>query len=939
MKYLWILFLFPFAGWCQQPSHFGLGDDALDGINIYEILHTSSGVYLISTNNGLFQFDGYDFVRIECDFLLGESLFNLVEDENGSIYSSNLNGQIVRISETDCESFYHLPDSLYYRDIHLAIDDAKRLVVNTDHHMVLDSTGRIISNTRGIGFGRMSSRKKGELMFYSTNPQEIWTWSNDLLSKRKFNLKEEMSNESGHPFLFRKKELFSTSVQGRLYEVTNGKPKLIFDPSSFTNEQSFRTYVTENSIWLASNSVGVYHIDSTLQLVNEQPYFANNTISAVTEDKEGNILLGTFGKGIIVIPKLSTQDLKIPEREEAVSVTVLGTVLFFGTRSGVVYRYDKIQQFQTVRSKKVKSMEALFSLGYDELLLGEFDALHINLSNGLETELNIGSVKDVFEVSDSTHLIATNQGAYWYNKITRDAQRMDGSSRRHYTVGFNTVTKRVYLGTADGLYLVDSLNQKRVIELDHSPVMARDIIECDGSMFVSTSEFGLLQFTKDTLFKIWNKDSGLISNKVGQLRAYDGKVILATDKGVQILDQAENRIQCIAQSDGLNSNRIIDMEIWDGNLVVVHSKGVQTVQIPNGFESYQIKLNIEHVFFDDSATSVVSGSKLPSGLQKLGFQLNPNTIKRLPEITYQYQLNGASDRWNTVSSDWNMIEFQSLAPGKYTFKAKANWRGEESNVVRFKFVIPTPFYKTWWFVSGVFLVLLSLSVLVLMRRHRRAQFIAQQENEIISSKLTAIRSQMNPHFIFNALNSIQGLVVKGDAKASYKYISSFSDLIRGTLTNSDKDLIQFEEELEMLKHYLELEKLRFKNELKVETLDNGVEGIEIPPMLIQPFVENALKHGLLHKKGDKELLIEFKLDNELTCVITDNGVGRKLSNEIQERQARKHSSFSTSATENRFKIMKRTYGNHLGFTIEDLENEEIPVGTRVTLRIPVVRKF
>lgn len=164
-------------------------------------------------------------------------------------------------------------------------------------------------------------------------------------------------------------------------------------------------------------------------------------------------------------------------------------------------------------------------------------------------------------------------------------------------------------------------------------------------------------------------------------------------------------------------------------------------------------------------------------------------------------------------------------------------------------------------------------------------------NELNSSKLTAIRSQMNPHFVFNALNSIQDLVLKGDIENSYTYITTFSNLVRKTLNYSDKDFIGIEQEIDLLKVYLSLEKLRFKNTLTYEINIENVEEVMLPPMLIQPFIENALLHGLLHKKGERRIVINFHLSDTLLCEIIDNGIGRKKSMEIKQRQNNKHDLF------------------------------------------------
>jgi LytS/YehU family sensor histidine kinase len=197
---------------------------------------------------------------------------------------------------------------------------------------------------------------------------------------------------------------------------------------------------------------------------------------------------------------------------------------------------------------------------------------------------------------------------------------------------------------------------------------------------------------------------------------------------------------------------------------------------------------------------------------------------------------------------------------------------------------------------------------------------------------------MNPHFIFNAINSIQDLILKGDIDNSYNYIIKFSKLVRQTLNFSGKEFIDIEDEIELLETYLELEKLRFKADFEY-SINCEFDGVKVPPMLVQPFVENAIKHGLLHKKGLKKLSIVFIKTDILKCIVTDNGIGREKSQEIKVRQQKNHQSFSVNATKDRFKIMQSHYQQDLGLLFEDINLNGKPTGTKVIINIPFIQKY
>ena len=203
------------------------------------------------------------------------------------------------------------------------------------------------------------------------------------------------------------------------------------------------------------------------------------------------------------------------------------------------------------------------------------------------------------------------------------------------------------------------------------------------------------------------------------------------------------------------------------------------------------------------------------------------------------------------------------------------------------------------------------------------------------SELKALKAQMNPHFIFNALNSIQDLILKEDTDASYDYIVLFAELIRSTLSYSNQDFISIEKELNFLEVYLKLEKLRFGKAFNYTINYEGKENLEVPSLMVQPFVENALIHGLFHKEGEKQLNIVFSfINNTLQCIITDNGIGRKRAKEISIRLGRHHKSFALSAIEKRLEIFKKQYKHNTGFVIEDLYEKETAQGTKVILTMP-----
>lgn len=238
-----------------------------------------------------------------------------------------------------------------------------------------------------------------------------------------------------------------------------------------------------------------------------------------------------------------------------------------------------------------------------------------------------------------------------------------------------------------------------------------------------------------------------------------------------------------------------------------------------------------------------------------------------------------------------------------------------------------------------------------MRSKRKAELLEAKlelqseevkwQEQLRQSQMSALKSQMNPHFIFNAMNSVQSLFYSDEKEKASKYLGKFSKLMRSVLEMSDQPTVSLYKEIEALTSYLELENLRFEGNFKFnikvdENIDD--EMVKIPSMLIQPYVENAIKHGLLHKEGNSDLNIEIlQIDPQhLKVEVTDNGVGRKASEEIRKSKDPEHRSFASEATAARLELLNNNRSNKLTVSIEDLKDEKgKPMGTKVSILIPL----
>src|SRR6185312_980030 len=306
---------------------------------------------------------------------------------------------------------------------------------------------------------------------------------------------------------------------------------------------------------------------------------------------------------------------------------------------------------------------------------------------------------------------------------------------------------------------------------------------------------------------------------------------------------------------------------------------------------------------------------------------------------YAYKLEGVDKDW-VHSGTRRTANYTAVAPGTYTFRVKGSnneglWNNEGTSV---KIIVLPPWWKTWWAYSLYALAILT--ALYFFDRFRKKSLIEKERelNKETELEMQALRAQMNPHFIFNCLSSINRFILKNETEAASNYLTKFSRLIRTVLTNSKRPFISLEDELDMLGLYLDMEKLRFKDSFDyriifVNTIDAG--NVFVPPLLLQPFAENAIWHGLMHKEGQGNLTIEMSIDEKiLTCIITDNGIGRNKAAQIKSKSAEKQKSMGLKITKERLAYLNRDNDEEAFFKIEDVTDADGKLaGTKVILKM------
>ncbi len=317
------------------------------------------------------------------------------------------------------------------------------------------------------------------------------------------------------------------------------------------------------------------------------------------------------------------------------------------------------------------------------------------------------------------------------------------------------------------------------------------------------------------------------------------------------------------------------------------------------------------------------------------------------KLAYQYQLVGVDMNW-VSANELRMASYTNVTSGEYLFKTRYAIKGTSvwSPEQQVWIIIKPPFWKTWWFGVMVLMALLAIMYYIYslqISKVRKVEALKTETNrQLAALEMKALRSQMNPHFIFNSLNSIKYYVIRNETAVASRYLSQFSKLIRRILTNSEADFVKLSEELEMIRLYLEMEQLRFGDKLAYEIqVDERLdtEMIEIPTMLIQPYIENAIWHGIMHKTSSGKLLLSLResatTSERLEITVSDDGIGRRKSKELQAMTPVPKKSLGMRLTKERIELLNQFHKKNIELTISDLKPDAEDAGTCVRLVVDI----
>ena len=564
---------------------------------------------------------------------------------------------------------------------------------------------------------------------------------------------------------------------------------------------------------------------------------------------------------------------------------------------------------------------------------------------------------------------ATKRELSLWNKPTHDSLMAGGN---WVMVLFEDRQGRIWLGTNQGLYYFNEAKRQFVVTQRRfatgSSVL--DITQNrTGNLWVAGWHLLAKLTPEGETIRQWSEKDGLYDAECRRV-AVDAQhhVWVGSYDGLHVLDETENSIRRLTVNDGLLANSTVaGLRIMaGGNLLVGNAGGWNTINtqtISRGTVANNLQLTAVRVNNQESDHNWTGGTTLKHTENAISVEFSALNFLIPAYNYYAWYLDGFDKTW-TKTGHHHQATYTNLPPGQYVFRVRASneFNRQRVSSLAIPFTIAPAYYQTWWFKLALFLVTTGLLVFIYQnrlsyqrvraklaleeatKRQQEAKYnqeVAAYQLRLSETEMAALRSQMNPHFIFNCLNSIQYFTARNDAEKASDYLTKFSRLIRLVLENSRSERVTLANELETLRLYIEMEAMRFQHKVHytIEVADAiDTDMIQMPPLLLQPFVENAIWHGLMHKEegGTVRIVVQQPTENLLHVEITDDGVGRVQAAEYKSKSATRNKSFGMKMTAERIELINQLYHTQTQVQIEDLVDDlGQATGTRVVVEIPI----
>jgi ligand-binding sensor domain-containing protein len=944
----------------------------------YRVIQDQKGYIWIASDGGLSRYNGYTFQNFTIkDGLPDNVIIHLLEDSKGRIWIIGLNS---RVAYFENEAFCPAKELNFFLQQHTkkaqilsaSINAADELELGFDTFYSYLITYSVIekkiveekkiepncyyiktAGLNNIAYGFNNGTYKGNIQVILEQENAKKIVINISLAHRPIIARYLKLDEN----------LFLLSMDNTVFMIKGQN----FCELLKLNTNILSLYKDHaNRIWVLSQNDGAYIFNQST-IAQEQPrhFFHDYSLSSIIEDNEYNYWISSLNEGVYQLPDFDIIHYKIKGQDRNSKMNVVAkynSTIYTGGHSDKIYGIDKesglVKRFDLPNKntevidmlveKKSLVIAGLSSYIIDSSTYGynirEIRPINVDAGTLYASYLDVGRINQ-------------NDVLCGYSKV---CSRID--MRTAKTTGFglplppslinnmysDTINKRIYLACLDGLYYTpDTFHSYKKIQDNLVATRINHILKKGNLFILSTKEKGLVFWDEKKAWSISTKE-GLLSNECRKaMLDKQGNIWVTTNKGISKIEMTTDgkfEINNLTANEGLlngdvNNFNIIDNEVWIPNESGL-TKFNADIPVKN---TILPPIYITTIAVDDSLYTLNSFSEISYQHNYIKFNYNGLSYKSNGELLYEYRLTGLDSSWKKTKS--TQVQFTRLGAGEYVFEVRAikNNHLKSAQAATFKFIIYPPWYKTWWFLSLSILTTASVMYLFFWIRFKRLKTREEEKTRLVTlvteTEIKALRAQTNPHFIFNALNSIRLFVLKNKSDQAQFYLMRFARLMRDVLENSEHDVINLDKEFSVLETYMELELLRFGGKYKFEIdIPEDVlnANIQIPPLLLQPVIENAIWHGLMPLE-DREgflLLKASKNANRVTITVEDNGIGRKRSAEIKMGLESHKTSKGIFMTKNRIDLYNSKHAEKIRIVTTDLiDDNHNPIGTRVEIII------
>jgi ligand-binding sensor domain-containing protein/two-component sensor histidine kinase len=982
----------------QQYNFKNYTNEQLPSVNIYSSFQDSKGFMWFATDGGVARFDGYSFTTYTKNDGLGDNeVFDFMEDTRGRLWFQTANGKVSYYKEgviwnSDTDSTLKAMDSNTAMSCILEDRRGNIWITNLDGIICVKKNGKV-RRFSGREINLVYRRFFGPEMDLVHKLFELGQNTflvADIHGLFKLTFDDSLQNVtdvkrfSYEPTTFHRFMKFQRLNED---EIVFKDDRVLFygnlATDTFTKMNTFpfgtrilNVSVEDHDIWVGTtDGVVKYDLKTKKQT---QAVLSDHAVTSCLRDREGNYWFTTYGHGVFFCTSMNVHcyTKKDGLRTDWVNCLVRDSsnVLWigYGIGSNGAISYLKKSKLHDI----LLTNEAAFG-GLETLSISFTPRDEVLVSTTMGAYLYRDNIKGVYyeytrcavEYPPGNVWMANSGRVYTiprhaFNKFLikpdwKTFQQMDSAylHGRHANIEvkaptvrprkiFLTHDRELWIGTDQKLFKAEGDTLTPVGDRSLFTGGINDLLELkDRTLAVATSVDGVVMIKDKLHVKSITMENGLSSNICNAVDIdRDGTIWIGTSNGLNKVSGYPDsiRIEYFNIYDGLLANDITDLQVMNDTVWVASKSGISFFHKDISTRKsaaplvYIQRMTIggEPVSLDTRSPMVFKHNQNDVGILYTGLLYSNGD-----PLLYRYKLH-SDDPWRYTRS--TSVYLPQLNPDEYEFTVAAQGRfGQWSEEATIRFEINKPVWQSAIFIVSMILITLGLIGWITQAYINLQRKEFQRQHRVTLSELKSLRAQMNPHFLFNALNSIQGVLLKNNIETTQDYLGRFSKLMRLILDHSDKTAVTIREELESITNYLEIEQLRagheFQYKIEIEP-ELDIEKAEIPAMILQPFIENAIWHGFGHRKDGSELLvIRFgSIEDDLLVTITDNGIGRKKATALRKRN---HKSKGIQLVRERIDILNSYADHKIELKIDDLEDEQgNHPGTRVSIRIPTATK-